>query len=317
MRAFILATIALALITVDAAACLPEPTGWTYRAHRADYAGDSGAATIVFIGHAYGGFRSEALDELVTVHLSDGDQDIAGELTVSPADQALVWTASEPIEADRPYTLTFSSGASDYRPAHTEELTVEWPEAAIRVGQVNLRDPSPHSYVTDVLGDCKPDGPMDSCGGCERIVERTETHWSVEAAVEIGRNHNQFILGRVAIGTDEASAEDKLETARFRLLAVEDAAYLRANGGKLADWVGARGCLAVEVIKADGTPIIADSKCFDMPGANDRDPGGERPDLETDVVEIGGCDTMAGSATNSATWLTTMALLIGLIRRRR
>ena len=48
------------------------------------------AATIVFIGRAYGGFNSEALDELVTVHLSDGDQDIAGELTVSPADQALV-----------------------------------------------------------------------------------------------------------------------------------------------------------------------------------------------------------------------------------
>ena len=128
---------------------------------------------------------------------------------------------------------------------------------------------------------------------------RTETHWSVEAAVEVGRNHNQFILGRVAIGTDEASAEDKLETARFRLLSVEDAAYLRANGGKLADWAGARGRLAVEVIKADGTPIIADSKCFDMPGVNDRDPDGERPDLETDVVEIGGCDTMAGSTAFS------------------
>ena len=233
--------------------------------HRADYAGDSGAATIVFIGHAYGGFNSEVLDELVTVHLSDGDQDIAGELTVSPADQALVWTASEPIEADRPYTLTFSNEASDYEPARTKALTVEWPEAAIGVGQVNLRDPSPRSYVTDVLGDCRPDGPVNSCGGCERIVERTETHWSVEAAVEIGRNHNQFILGRVALGTDEASAEDKLETARFRLLAVEDAAYLRANGGKLADWAAARGCLAVEVIKADGTPIIADSKCLICP----------------------------------------------------
>ena len=127
MRAFILATIALALITVDAADCLPEPTGWTYRDHRADYAGDSGAATIVFIGHAYGGFHAEALDELVTINLTDGDQDIAGELTVSPADQALVWTASEQIEPGRPYTITFSSGASDYRPARTEELTVEWP----------------------------------------------------------------------------------------------------------------------------------------------------------------------------------------------
>ena len=54
-----------------------------------------------------------------------------------------------------------------------------------------------------------------------------------------------------------------------------------------------------------------------MPGANGRDTGGKREDLETDVVEAGGCDTMAGSAPHSGTWLTTMALLIGLIGRRR
>ena len=96
-----------------------------------------------------------------------------------------------------------------------------------------------------------------------------------------------------------------------------DAAYLRAGGGNLADWASSRGCVAVEVMKADGTPVMTDSQCFDMPSTDGRDRDGGQGDIETDVSELGGCDTMAGSSPNSGLWITTIALLLGFTRRRR
>ena len=241
-----------------ASACLPEIDGWMYRTHRAELSAEGGDAILVLRGHTSGHFNLEQLDDSVTVTVSREGVMIPGTLEMSVIHDTLIWRAEALVDSDVEYavTVTTNNGWWSDQQRQDQELKAVWPNEmeADQVGELKSLDTG--TYIHKVRGDCLPEGWMDSCGGCEREVLETETHWDVEVGVKLDRANHQFIAGRIALGATPEAAREGLDAAAFRGLAIQDAAYLKTRGGSRDDWDGNTACAAIEIVKFNGATLL-------------------------------------------------------------
>ena len=318
-RLMTLVTLSIALSHIGpASACAPEPSGWNYQSHRATYSLDERVPYLILNGFV-GGLSIDELRESVEVIATRDGEEILGELDVSPRRGTLIWRPENAPESDVEYTVTITS-QQEYGPEPIEtEVTAMWPSTPLSTDGISLRSTATDLYDREVYGDCLDiDEWGDFCGGCEREVIDTEEHWRVEAAVEIDRGFNQFILGRIAVGVDEREALDKLQEQPHLRLSVEDATYLQASGGLREGW-GDEACLALEVVMPNGDALFNTTECFELaPQASvDGETDGES-DRSSDMLAeaSGGCDMTAASPQVTAMWALMLSFLFGWYRRR-
>ena len=318
-RLMTLITLSIALSHISpASACISDPSGWNYQSHQAAYSLDERAPYLILNGFV-GELSLDELRESVEVIATRDGEEILGELDVSPGRGTLIWRPEIAPEPDVEYTVTISS-QQEYGPEPiVNEVTTMWPSTPLSTDEISLRSTTTDLFDSEVYGDCLDlDEWGDFCGGCPRDVIDTEEHWRVEAAVEIDRGFNQFILGRIAVGADEREALDKLQEQPHLRLSVEDATYLMASGGLREGW-GDEACLALEVIRPNGDALFNTTECFEIPHQASVDAEADtESDRPTDMLAdaSGGCDMTTAAPRVTATWALMLSFLFGWYRRR-
>lgn len=319
-RLMTLITLSIALSHISpASACIAEPSGWNYQSHQAAYSLDEREPYLILNGFVGGGLSIDLLRASVEVIATRDGEELLGELDVSPASGTLIWRPESAPEPDVEYTVMISSLHEYESEPIVTEVTAMWSSIPLSTDGISLRSTTTDLFDSKVYGDCLDFNESgDFCGGCELEVIDTEEHWRVEAAVEIDRGFNQFILGRISVGGDEREALEKLQELPHLRLSVEDATYLQALGGLREGWDD-EACLALEVIRPNGDMLFNTTECFELPpqASVDGEPDAES-DRSTDMLAnaSGGCDMTAAAPRVTAMWALMLSFLFGWYRRR-
>ena len=125
------------------------------------------------------------------------------------------------------------------------------------------------------------------------------------------------MLGRIAIGDSEESALAALDRVNFKSLFIEDAAYLKADGGLRADWQTESACVALEIIRPDGTKVLKTTDCFELPEDASNDEFDFDTDAERNLSRAGGCSQSMSDAPFGPYLLLTLVFGFHSLLRRR
>ena len=311
MKSFstMLSLLVVSLMTVQAKAIPATPSGWMFQSAQTSFSTDGEAAYITLNGYAFSGFRFEQIEDFVDVTVRLEEEVIPGELTKSLLPKTLIWRPSEDIELDQEYVVTIASKTENQPEQTVEQRQVVWSEDSHFSDDMALRRPTTELFRVSVREDCDNEYSWADHDGCGDIIAN-ETHWRVEAAIEMDTRLNQFALGRIAVGETEENALSNMTERQFQRLTVEDAAYLSVSGGNRNDWDEPTACLALEVITPLGETLYDAVECFDIPGTatkNDTE--------EFNRIDARGCEITTNSLNSRTLWLFVLTFAIAWSRK--
>ena len=305
----ILSLLILSLMTVQAMAIPATPSGWMFQSAQTSFSTDGEIAYLTLNGHTFTGFHLEQIEDFVDVTVRLEEEVIPGELTKTLLPKTLIWRPSEDIKLDQEYVVTIASKTENQPEATVEQRQVVWREDSHSFDEMALRRPTTELYRVSVRENCDDEYSWADQDGCGQIIAN-ETHWRVEAAIEMDTRFNQFALGRIAVGETEEDALANMTVRQYQRLTVEDAAYLRVSGGNRNDWDEPTACLALEVITPLGETLYDAIKCFDIPGTATK-----TETEEFNRIDARGCEITTNSLNSRTLWLVVLTLAIAWSRK--
>ena len=311
MKSFstMLSLLIVSLMTVQAIAIPATPSGWMFQSAQTSFSTDGEVPYLTLNGHAFSGFHLEQLEDFVNVTVRLEGEVIPGELTKTLLPKTLVWRPSEDIKLDQEYVVTIASKTENQPEATVEQRQVVWREDSHSSDDLALRKLTTELFRVSVREECDDEYSWADQDGCGQIIA-SETHWRVEAAIEMDTRFNQFALGRIAVGETEKDALSNMTERPYQRLTVEDAAYLRVSGGNRNDWNEPTACLALEVITPLGETLHDAAECFDIPGTATKT-GTE----EFNRIDARGCEITTNSLNSRTLWLVVLTLAIAWSRK--
>ncbi|MEZ4435974.1 MAG: hypothetical protein R3F65_26555 [bacterium] len=226
---------------------------------------------------------------------------VPGAVVALPAPNDFGWFPDAPLVVGATYRVAAveQAGVGDWM---IEEPSAFVAIAPVAAGAATVLPGALSTYDAELQGECLDDG-FASCFGCERrAVVGQERRWRISARYTTGAGLFAAHRGvRAALGADPAEALAIVARTPIAFGANGEGEVV-LEGGAVAAWPAAEGCIAVEVHEAGSGLIAQDVFCEPVPGALAADEGGA------------GCSTTGPAGGGGALW--ALALLCGLGRRR-
>lgn len=310
-----------------ARACSPPPSGWGFSDFGPRLSGGElvvpSEGPLVIDGEAFTPVEFDDIAAVLVVDVRDADgQPVPGSLAMLAAPGDFGWFPDQPLDATATYDFTLSHAPDQVRtfwlPDAADTFTVIEPPPPATASVVSA---DVITYDADVLGPCRDDDIVDSCGGCSPEVIGTERRWRITAQYAISSDLFARYRGmRSAVGADPTEAYAILDRTPLQSLWAPDG-VLRRQGGLVGGWPSHEACIAVEIHDPLAGLLVRDAICDAVPGAS------QEPVVEPPVsvaADEGGCAVVrpGGSGTGGVDFgaglgAGVLMLGLGVMRRRR